>query len=57
MAVISTDFLALRARQLADMIETLPISVAPCHQHERCRELVNQLERGLDQLPPEALVI
>ncbi|MFO7629420.1 MAG: hypothetical protein R6W06_07885, partial [Prochlorococcaceae cyanobacterium] len=55
MPVVSTDLLALRARQLADMIQTLPISVAPSRQHERCQELVGQLERGLAKLPPEAL--
>lgn len=57
MPVVSTELLALRARQLADMIETLPMSVAPGRQHERCCELVEQLERGLAKLPPEALVI
>ena len=29
MAVLSTNLLALRTRELADLIETLPVSLAP----------------------------
>lgn len=56
MGILSTNLLALRARQLADMIETLPVSVAPGRQHQRCCELLTQLERALAKLPPEALL-
>ena len=55
MAIISTNLLAHQARLLADMIETLPMSLAPDHQHERCRELVDQLAAALEELPAAAL--
>jgi len=55
MAVVSTELLASQARLLADMIETLPMSVAPADQHARCRSLVAQLERALKSLPARAL--
>lgn len=50
MAVLSTNLLALRTRELADMIETLPVSLAPEHQYERCCELLEQLAVALDLL-------
>ena len=43
MAVLSTNLLAVRTRELADMIETLPVSVAPEHQYDRCCELLEQV--------------
>jgi hypothetical protein len=55
MAVLCTELLANRARLLADMIETLPVSVAPIDQHARCQELIDQLEWALEQLPATAL--
>jgi hypothetical protein len=55
MAVVSTDLLASQARLLADMIETLPVSLAPVDQHARCRDLLAQLERALSALPAAAL--
>jgi hypothetical protein len=55
MAVVSTDLLAWQARLLADMIETLPVSLTPEDQHARCRDLVAQLERALCALPAAAL--
>ena len=55
MAVVSTELLACQARLLADMIETLPVSLAPVDQHARCRDLVAQLERALCALPAQAL--
>lgn len=55
MAVVSTDLLAWQARRLADMIETLPVSLAPEDQHARCCDLVSQLERALCALPAAAL--
>jgi hypothetical protein len=55
MAVVSTELLACQARLLADMIETLPVSLAPVDQHARCRDLVAQLERALCTLPAHAL--
>lgn len=50
MAVLSTNLLALRIRELADMIETLPVSLAPEHQYERCCELLEQVAVALDLL-------
>ncbi len=50
MAVLSTNLLALRTRELADMIETLPVSLAPEHQYERCCELLEQVAIALDLL-------
>lgn len=50
MAVLSTNLLALRTRQLADMIETLPVSLAPELQYERCCELLEQVAVALDLL-------
>lgn len=55
MAVVCTNLLAHQARLLADMIETLPMSVAPDFQHERCLELVDQLAAALEELPSTAL--
>lgn len=56
MAVVCTELLACQARLLADMIETLPVSVAPQDQHARCRALIAQLERALRALPARALI-
>jgi len=50
MAVLSTDLLALRTRELADLIETLPVSLAPEIHHRRCCELIEQLAVALDLL-------
>ncbi len=50
MAVLSTDLLALRTRELADLIETLPVSLAPEIHHQRCCELIEQLAMALDLL-------
>ena len=47
MAVLSTNLLALRTRELADLIETLPVSLAPELHYERCCE---QLAIALDLL-------
>lgn len=55
MAVVSTNLLAHQARLLADMIETLPLSLAPVRQHERCLELLDQLATALEDLPGTAL--
>ena len=55
MAVVSTDLLACQARQLADMIETLPVCLTPADQHARCRVLLAQLELALLALPAAAL--
>jgi hypothetical protein len=55
MAIVSTNLLAHQARLLADMIETLPMSVSPNHQHERCLQLVDQLAAALEELPAAAL--
>lgn len=55
MAVVSTNLLAYQARLLAEMIETLPVSLAPDFQHERCLELVDQLAAALEELPAAAL--
>lgn len=55
MAVVSTELLACQARLLADMIETLPVCLAPVDQHQRCRMLLAQLERALKALPAKAL--
>ena len=52
MAVLSTNLVASRTRQLADMIETLPVSLAPEHQYERCCELLEQVAIALDLLVP-----
>ena len=50
MAVLSTNLLAVRTRELADMIETLPVSLSPDHQYERCCELLEQVAISLDLL-------
>jgi len=50
MAVLSTNLLALRTRELADMIETLPVSLAPELHYERCCELLEQVAVALDLL-------
>jgi hypothetical protein len=50
MTVLSTNLLAVRTRELADMIETLPVSLAPDHQYERCCELLEQVAIALDLL-------
>ncbi len=50
MAVLSTNLLAVRTRELADMIETLPVSLSPDHQYERCCELLEQVAVALDLL-------
>jgi hypothetical protein len=50
MAVLSTNLLALRTRELADLIETLPVSLAPEMHYERCCELLEQLALALDLL-------
>jgi hypothetical protein len=50
MAVLSTNLLALRTRELADLIETLPVSLAPELHYERCCELLEQLATALDLL-------
>jgi len=50
MTVLCTNLLAVRTRELADMIETLPVSLAPEHQYERCCELLEQLAIALDLL-------
>ena len=50
MPVLSTNLLAVRTRELADMIETLPVSVAPEHQYDRCCELLEQVAIALDLL-------
>ena len=50
MAVLSTNLLALRTRELADLIETLPVSLAPELHYERCCELLEQLAIALDLL-------
>ena len=54
MAVLSTNLLAVRTRELADMIETLPISLSPDHQYERCCELLEQVALALDLLTSTA---
>ena len=50
MAVLSTNLLAMRTRALADMIETLQVSLSPDHQYERCCELLEQVAVALDLL-------
>ena len=50
MAVLCTNLLALRTRELADLIETLPVSLAPEMHYERCCELLEQLAIALDLL-------
>ena len=50
MAVLSTNLLALRTRELADMIETLPVSLSPELHYERCCELLEQVAVALDLL-------
>lgn len=50
MSVLCTDLLAVRTRELADMIETLPVSLAPDIQYERCCELLEQLATALEFL-------
>ena len=54
MTVLCTNLLALRTRELADMIETLPSSLAPDHQHARCCALLEQLAIALDRLVEDA---
>jgi len=54
MAVLSTNLLAVRTRELADMIETLPISLSPDHQYERCCELLEQVAVAFDLLSSAA---
>jgi len=54
MAVLSTNLLAVRTRELADMIETLPVSLSPDHQYERCCELLEQVAVALDLLSSTA---
>ena len=54
MAVLSTNLLAVRTRELADMIETLPISLSPDHQYESCCELLEQVAISLDLLSSTA---
>lgn len=55
MATLSTNLLAHQARLLADMIETLPVSLSPMDQHARCQELLDQLDWALEQLSDGAL--
>jgi len=50
MAVLSTNLVAVRTRELADMIETLPVSLSPEHQYQRCCELLEQVAVALDLL-------
>ena len=50
MSVLNTDFLAIRTRHLAEMIQTLPDSACPEHQCNRCNELLQQLASALDTL-------
>jgi len=50
MAVLSTNLLAFRTRELADLIETLPVSLAPDLHYERCCELLEQVALALDLL-------
>ena len=50
MAVLSTEFLAIRTRHLAEMIQTLPQSACPEHQRHRCRELLDQLLSAIETL-------
>ena len=50
MAVLSTDFLAIRTRKLAEMIQTLPQSACPEHQRHSCRELLAQLCSAIETL-------
>ena len=50
MPVLSANLLAVRTRELADMIETLPVSVAPARQYDRCCELREQVAIALDLL-------
>ena len=50
MAVLSTNLLALRTRELADLIETLPVSLAPERHYDRCCELLEQVAVALDLL-------
>ncbi|GDX73300.1 hypothetical protein LBMAG39_17330 [Cyanobium sp.] len=50
MAVLSTNLLALRTRELADLIETLPASLAPERHYDRCCELLEQVAVALDLL-------
>jgi hypothetical protein len=54
MAVLSTNLLALRTRELADLIETLPVSLAPDLHHARCCELLEQVAIALDLLTTPA---
>jgi hypothetical protein len=50
MAVLSTNFLAIRTRKLAEMIENLPYAACPEHQRGCCRELLQQLQSAIDTL-------
>ena len=54
MTVLCTNLLALRTRELADMIETLPRSLTPDHHHARCCALLEQLAIALDLLGEDA---
>ncbi len=56
MAILSTNLMAVRTRELADMIETLPVSLSPDHQYERCCELLEQVAISLDLLSSTAPV-
>lgn len=47
MSVLCTELVAIRTRELADMIETLPVSVAPERHYERCCELLEQVAQAL----------
>ena len=50
MSVLCTELVALRTRELADMIETLPASLSPDLQYERCCELLDQVAMALETL-------
>ncbi len=50
MSVLCTELVALRTRELADMIETLPVSVVPDLHYERCCELLDQVAVALETL-------
>lgn len=53
MPVLCTNLLAVRTRELADMIETLPGCLSPEHQYDRCCELLEQVAIALDRLVAE----
>ena len=54
MTVLCTNLLALRTRQLADMIEDLPRSLAPEHHYACCCERLEQLAIALDLLAQDS---